>query len=72
MARQPLLMRLSTGPNLGLASAPSGPEAWLMGDTTDFIGHIDFAPSLNDTEITYLTLFSQSRRCEAIGTEAKR
>lgn len=33
-----------------------------MGFTTDFIGHIDIAPSLNEAEITYLTAFSHSRR----------
>ena len=34
-----------------------------MGHTTDFIGHIDIEPSLNDDEIAYLTAFSESRRC---------
>lgn len=38
-----------------------------MGFTTDFIGHIDIAPSLNDEEIAYLTAFSQSRRCRRPG-----
>lgn len=38
-----------------------------MGYTTDFIGHIDIAPSLNDNEIAYLTAFSQSRRCRRPG-----
>lgn len=35
-----------------------------MGYTTDFIGHIDIAPSLNSDEIAYLTAFGDSRRCE--------
>ena len=34
-----------------------------MGYTTDFIGHIDIAPSLNVDEIAYLAAFSASRRC---------
>ncbi|HET6625949.1 MAG TPA: hypothetical protein VFG63_06130 [Nocardioidaceae bacterium] len=38
-----------------------------MGYTTDFIGHIDIAPSLNDYEIAYLTAFSGSRRFERPG-----
>ena len=33
-----------------------------MGFTTDFIGHIDIEPALNQDEIEYLTAFSQSRR----------
>ncbi len=33
-----------------------------MGYTTDFIGHIDIEPGLNEAEIAYLTAFSQSRR----------
>ena len=33
-----------------------------MGYTTDFVGHIDIAPALNDDEIAYLTAFSRSRR----------
>jgi hypothetical protein len=33
-----------------------------MGFTTDFIGHIDIAPSLNDDELDYLAAFSASRR----------
>lgn len=38
-----------------------------MGYTTDFIGHIDINPRLNDDEIAYLTTFSQSRRCRRPG-----
>lgn len=38
-----------------------------MGYTTDFIGHVDIAPSLNEEEIAYLTAFSDSRRCERPG-----
>ena len=38
-----------------------------MGYTTDFIGHIDITPSLNDDEIAYLTAFNRSRRCERPG-----
>jgi hypothetical protein len=34
-----------------------------MGYTTDFIGHIDIEPSLNEAEIAYLMAFSSSRRC---------
>ncbi|MDX6299236.1 MAG: hypothetical protein QOF53_450, partial [Nocardioidaceae bacterium] len=33
-----------------------------MGYTTDFIGHIDITPSLNDDEIAFLSAFSGSRR----------
>jgi hypothetical protein len=38
-----------------------------MGYTTDFIGHVDITPQLNDDEIAYLTAFSQSRRCRRPG-----
>lgn len=38
-----------------------------MGYTTDFIGHIDIEPSLNDEEVAYLTAFSESRRCLRAG-----
>lgn len=38
-----------------------------MGYTTDFIGHIDIAPSLNEEEIAYLTAFSASRRFDRPG-----
>lgn len=38
-----------------------------MGYTTDFIGHIDITPSLNDEEIAYLSAFSDSRRFERPG-----
>ncbi len=34
-----------------------------MGFSTDFVGHIDIEPRLNDAEIEYLTAFFQSRRC---------
>lgn len=33
-----------------------------MGYTTDFIGHVNIAPSLNQAEQMYLTAFSESRR----------
>ncbi len=33
-----------------------------MGYTTDFIGHIDIEPALNQDEVEYLMAFSQSRR----------
>lgn len=33
-----------------------------MGYTTDYIGHIDIRPSLNDAEVGYLQAFSDSRR----------
>lgn len=33
-----------------------------MGYSTDFVGHIDIQPTLNDAEIAYLTAFQQSRR----------
>lgn len=33
-----------------------------MGYTTDFVGHIDIEPPLNDAEIEYLLAFSASRR----------
>jgi hypothetical protein len=38
-----------------------------MGHTTDFIGHIDIAPALNEPEIAYLRAFSASRRWERPG-----
>jgi hypothetical protein len=34
---------------------------------TDFIGHFDITPRLNDDEIAYLTAFSDSRRCRRPG-----
>ena len=33
-----------------------------MGYTTDFVGHIDIEPSLNQDEMEYLSAFSLSRR----------
>lgn len=33
-----------------------------MGFSTDFVGHIDIDPPLNDDEIEYLTAFAESRR----------
>ena len=33
-----------------------------MGYTTDFVGHIDIEPALNQDEMEYLTAFSMSRR----------
>ncbi len=33
-----------------------------MGYTTDFVGHIDIEPALNQDETEFLTAFSQSRR----------
>ena len=33
-----------------------------MGFSTDFVGHIDIEPPLNDSEIVYLSAFSASRR----------
>jgi hypothetical protein len=33
-----------------------------MGYTTDFLGHIDIAPALNQDELEYLSAFSLSRR----------
>ena len=38
-----------------------------MGYTTDFIGHIDIEPALNEAEIAYLTAFSKSRRWDRPG-----
>ena len=32
-----------------------------MGYTTDFIGHIDITPSLNEAEQAYLSAFSLTR-----------
>lgn len=34
-----------------------------MGYTTDFLGHIDLTPGLNEAEAEYLTAFADSRRC---------
>lgn len=33
-----------------------------MGYTTDFLGHLEISPRLNDAEVEYLTAFSESRR----------
>jgi len=38
-----------------------------MGHSTDFLGHIDIEPPLNDAEIDYLTAFFASRRCRREG-----
>lgn len=38
-----------------------------MGYTTDFIGHVDIEPRLNDSEIEYLTAFAASRRFDRPG-----
>ena len=38
-----------------------------MGHTTDFLGHINVEPRLNDAEVAYLTAFSKSRRCDRAG-----
>ena len=38
-----------------------------MGVTTDFIGHVDINPGLNDAEQAYLAAFSSSRRCRRPG-----
>jgi hypothetical protein len=34
-----------------------------MGVTTDFVGHLNITPGLNDAEVEYLTAFGLSRRC---------
>ncbi|WP_109506495.1 hypothetical protein [Nocardioides speluncae] len=38
-----------------------------MGYTTDFVGHVDIDPALNEDEINYLTAFSASRRFDRAG-----
>lgn len=38
-----------------------------MGYPTDFIGHVDVTPPLNEAEVAYLTAFSRSRRWERPG-----
>ena len=38
-----------------------------MGHSTDFLGHVDIEPPLNDAEIEYLTAFFGSRRCRREG-----
>jgi hypothetical protein len=38
-----------------------------MGYSTDFIGHLDIEPPLNDDEVEYLTVFFASRRCRREG-----
>jgi hypothetical protein len=38
-----------------------------MGYSTDFLGHLDIEPPLNDAEIDYLTAFFASRRCQRDG-----
>jgi hypothetical protein len=35
-----------------------------MGYTTDFLGHINISPGLNEAERAYLSAFSLTRRCE--------
>lgn len=40
----------------------SGHLGWGMGYTTDFLGHIDITPSLNQAEQAYLSGFSRTRR----------
>jgi hypothetical protein len=40
-----------------------------MGYTTDFIGHIDIDPPLNEHEMQYLIAFSKTRHCERPGGE---
>jgi hypothetical protein len=37
-----------------------------MGYTTDFIGHIDIYPRLNEHEMEYLSVFAKSRRYERV------
>ena len=34
-----------------------------MGVTTDYLGHIEIVPPLNDSEMAYLHAFARSRRC---------
>src|SRR3954451_12989107 len=38
-----------------------------MGTSTDFVGHIDVTPPLNEAEIVYLPAFPQPRRCRRPG-----
>ena len=38
-----------------------------MGYTTDFVGHIDITPSLNEAELAYLNAFRLSRRFDRPG-----
>ncbi len=38
-----------------------------MGYTTDFIGHIDIDPGLNEAEVAYLDAFRRSRRFDRAG-----
>lgn len=38
-----------------------------MGYTTDFLGHIDINPALNEAEMAYLDAFRQSRRFDRRG-----
>ena len=42
-------------------------EGLPMGYTTDFLGHIDIDPPLNDQETTYLSAFQHSRRWDRPG-----
>lgn len=44
-----------------LAPTPYAALAVAMGFTTDFIGHIDITPSLNEAEQAYLSAFSLTR-----------
>lgn len=40
-----------------------------MGYTTDFIGHVDIDPPLNEHEMQYLIAFAATRHCERPGGE---
>ena len=44
-----------------------GTHSGAMGYTTDFIGHIDITPSLNEAELAYLDAFRLSRRFDRLG-----
>lgn len=59
-----------TGAGAGAFRAPrlvAQPGGGGMGYTTDYVGHIDIVPPLNDEEVEYLTAFRESRRCQRPG-----
>jgi hypothetical protein len=64
---------LSTGSDFGVPGIVRTQEPvddgrrQAMGYSTDFLGHLDIEPPLNDEEIDYLTAFFDSRRCRREG-----
>jgi len=57
----------STGLKIAVAGSREVAEGRAMGYTTDFLGHIDIDPPLNDQEAAYLSAFHHSRRWDRPG-----